>query len=235
MAGLGLQSGVPTPAGDTVDRSAATVVGAYCDFVECAIHCILYERAVYPTAVFSRGRYLSHPCHIARHPLLVSYIGGVVSAVRSAALQASALRVVVVLFDSAHTHRQCLERFVFECRRARTVQAAAGVLDALQSELAQCISKLTQCNTLLAPLSPATRCSFTTLLYTQHTPQHDDSEASWQSIDLSVPPLSIRSPSTPLPLIVPLRSIRTALLDVEVYVEESADKNTGSGNTNSNE
>ena len=199
--------------------------------------------------VFRRSRYLSHPCHVARHPLLSEHIASAVSGVRSVAQSVAALRVVLVVLDTESS--RCLERFVFDSRlhhyqrtddtthqqhqqHTHTVRAdSAADLAALQRELAGCIAQLTHCNALLAPIPATARCSFTLLIATQHH-QHQqqqqrgavgaDGSPCWLPLDLTAAAAAAWSPSSAAhdaerPLIVPIRSMRTALLDVEVYVE----------------
>ena len=108
---------------------------------------------------------------------------------------------------------------------------SAHLVEALQSELTQCLVKINHCNALLSPIPHSERCSFTLLLCTQQRSQAEqqqrsEGEACWLPVDVAAPALSANTNSSAaqLPLIVPLRSIRTSLLDVEVYVEESADK-----------
>lgn len=189
---------------------------------------------------------MSSPCHIARHPLLVQYIAGAVSGVRSLAFTHRSLRVMLVLFDSST--RRCYERYVFDhslpayndvvqpytasaqaaTHRTQPAQSASSAHQSasLQSELSQTVVKLSQCNSLLAPLPPDMRCSFTVLICRTHElqqQQYSESESRWLPVDVIPPALSVDSLSAPA-LIVPLRSIRTPLLNVEVYVEENTEK-----------
>ena len=204
------------------------------DISLCVCPCLLCVSACAFAAVFSRSRYQSHPCHVARHPLLVSYIAAAVDGARAAVTAASALRLVVVLFDSQQ--KRCRERFVFDCRSPQPPltaqpQPEPASLDALQTELSHCLLHLTACNALLASVPADGRCSFTLLLYSQQRPvqrpqqqQHNDgSEPHWLPIDVSAPSFSTHSSAAQLPLLVPLRSVHTSLLDVELYVEERAD------------
>ena len=106
---------------------------------------------------------------------------------------------------------------------AQSTAPTAQQIQALHTELTHCLVAINACNALLTPLPPHTRCSFTLLLYTQQQ-QQDESDSHWLPIDVTAAALSAHSTAVELPLIVPLRSTRTALLDVEVYVEESASK-----------
>ena len=185
--------------------------------------------------MFERARYQSHPCHVARHPLLLSYIGALVSGVRSVAALHAHTRVIVAISDD--TQRRCMERFVFDARTTAAAQfasapRAASEVQSLHGALSSCLAHLNACNALLAPLPPAARPSFTLLLCTQQQQQqHRPGQAqaasdNWLAVDVSASAtaLSAHSSDAALPLLVPLRSLRHQLLELELYIEESVDK-----------
>ena len=213
------------------------------------MRCVFGACCVGP-GVFSRTRHLSHPCHVARHPLLVSYIAAAVSGARAFAALSPALRLTLAVVDAAQ--QRCCERFVFECRSTGSSSTAttsatggsghsgrpqlshsavAAGCESLQSELSACLATLAGCNSLLAPLPAAARCSFALTLCTQQQPPliqpsggGDIAGPCWLPVDVSAPAVFTFSSAGLPPLIVPLRSVRTALLDVEVFVEEAADR-----------
>ena len=189
-----------------------------------------------------------------RHPLLRSYVAALVSslgtALQAATARAAALKFVLVVVEPSE--QRCLERFVFDVRlpqagaqvqaqaqaqaHVQAAEATADALAALRRHFADALGKLTTCNALLSALpggSPP--CTFTLLLYTNAAdagqPQPPTSSPaapfpSWLPVELHcAPPLYVdEAESGSTPWLMSIRSIRSALLECEVYIQESAEK-----------
>ncbi|KAI8827462.1 DNA-binding protein [Chytriomyces cf. hyalinus JEL632] len=76
----------------------ASLVDCIVDFLEVGIHTILYERKVYPGAVFTRTQKYSLSVYRSRHPALNGYIKDFLRAVRPDLMQGSLSKVHVFVF-----------------------------------------------------------------------------------------------------------------------------------------
>ncbi|KDQ15724.1 hypothetical protein BOTBODRAFT_54600 [Botryobasidium botryosum FD-172 SS1] len=92
---------------------------AITEFLEVAIHTILYVRQVYPPDLFVRRKRYDAPVYQSRHPALNEYIAGAVKAVGEELVLGNVERVVVVIKDQAEIP---LERFVFSLRNVIEVE-----------------------------------------------------------------------------------------------------------------
>ncbi|PBK76754.1 DNA-binding protein [Armillaria solidipes] len=80
------------------------------DFIEVAIHTILYVRQIYPADLFIRRKRYDTPVFQSRHPALNEYISGAVKAVSDELSRGNVDKVVVVIKNK---EQQPLERFIF--------------------------------------------------------------------------------------------------------------------------
>ncbi|KAK0233678.1 DNA-binding protein [Armillaria fumosa] len=80
------------------------------DFIEVAIHTILYVRQIYPADLFIRRKRYDTPVFQSRHPALNEYISGAVKAVSEELNSGNVDKVVVVIKNK---EQQPLERFIF--------------------------------------------------------------------------------------------------------------------------
>lgn len=80
------------------------------EFLEAAIHTILFIRGVYPPDLFVRRRKWDAPVYQSRHPALNEYIAGAVSAVRDELALGTVDKVVLVIKNGQDV---ALERFIF--------------------------------------------------------------------------------------------------------------------------
>ncbi|KAJ3573042.1 hypothetical protein NP233_g2676 [Leucocoprinus birnbaumii] len=86
------------------------------EFIEVAIHTILYVRQVYPPDIFVRRKKYETPVYQSRHPVLNEYISGAVNAVRDELSQ----RIIVVIKDQ---NQVALERFIFSVEHMIQVES----------------------------------------------------------------------------------------------------------------
>ncbi|KAK7041692.1 hypothetical protein VNI00_008981 [Paramarasmius palmivorus] len=80
------------------------------EFIEVAIHTILYVRQVYPADIFVRRKKYDTPVFQSRHPALNEYISGAVKAIGEELIQGNVEKIVVVIKDK---DQLALERFIF--------------------------------------------------------------------------------------------------------------------------
>jgi len=83
---------------------------AITEFIEAAIHTILYVRQVYPADIFVRRKKYDTPVFQSRHPSLNEYISGAVKAIGGELVRGKVDKVVVVIKDKEQI---ALERFLF--------------------------------------------------------------------------------------------------------------------------
>lgn len=67
---------------ESLVESKEELVGELCNFIECAIHNILYTREVYPPNLFKKVRIYNVPVWKCRHPVLIAYIKNMVDSLR---------------------------------------------------------------------------------------------------------------------------------------------------------
>ncbi|KAI0735013.1 DNA-binding protein [Earliella scabrosa] len=90
------------------------------EFIEVAIHTILYVRQVYPAELFVRRRKYDTPVFQSRHPALNEYIAGAVRAISEELAQGNVDKVVVVIKSP---DEKPLERFIFAVRNTLQVES----------------------------------------------------------------------------------------------------------------
>ncbi|KAI3615354.1 mitotic spindle checkpoint horma domain-containing protein [Moniliophthora roreri] len=90
------------------------------EFIEVAIHTILYVRQVYPADLFVRRKKYDTPVYQSRHPALNEYISGAVKAIGQELIQGNVEKVVVVIKDK---DQLALERFIFSVDTMIQVEA----------------------------------------------------------------------------------------------------------------
>ena len=64
-------------------KMAELLVDSLLEFLECAIHSVLYVRGIYPAELFERRMYLGVAVWQSRHPEINSYIHRIVKNLRS--------------------------------------------------------------------------------------------------------------------------------------------------------
>ncbi|KAH9937304.1 DNA-binding protein [Fomitopsis serialis] len=90
------------------------------EFIEVAIHTILYVRQVYPVDLFVRRKKYDTVAFQSRHPALNEYISGAVKAVEDELVLGALDKVVVVIKNKDEV---ALERFIFALHSLIKVEA----------------------------------------------------------------------------------------------------------------
>ncbi|KAF5312982.1 hypothetical protein D9619_002956 [Psilocybe cf. subviscida] len=106
-------------------------VHAITEFIEVAIHTILYVRQIYPAEIFVRRKKFETPVFQSRHPSLNDYISGAVKAIGDELAYGKLDKVVVVIKDKEEI---ALERFIFSIESMINVDGFnkdTGVEDAM--------------------------------------------------------------------------------------------------------
>ncbi|KAI9284477.1 DNA-binding protein [Umbelopsis sp. AD052] len=87
------------------------IVDITSEFIEVAIHQILYVRGLYPKEIFATRQKYSTPVHMSRHPDINQYINHVVAACKDGIHKKNVKTVALEVFDF---QQRPVERFVFE-------------------------------------------------------------------------------------------------------------------------
>ncbi|OBZ78751.1 Mitotic spindle assembly checkpoint protein MAD2B [Grifola frondosa] len=90
------------------------------EFIEVAIHTILYVRQVYPAELFVRRKKYNTPVFQSRHPALNEYISGAIKAIGDELFLGNVDKVVVVIKNKEDV---ALERFIFATRNLIQVES----------------------------------------------------------------------------------------------------------------
>ncbi|OJT15935.1 Mitotic spindle assembly checkpoint protein MAD2B [Trametes pubescens] len=116
------------------------------EFIEVAVHTILYVRHVYPADLFVRRRKYDTPVYQSRHPALNEYIAGAVKAVTEELTLGTVDKVVLVIKSA---DEKPLERFIFALRStlqdpppwvpAARPETTAGAADAAELHMVRAV------------------------------------------------------------------------------------------------
>uniref|UniRef100_A0A8C5UPC4 Mitotic arrest deficient 2 like 2 n=1 Tax=Microcebus murinus TaxID=30608 RepID=A0A8C5UPC4_MICMU len=87
------------------------VADVLCEFLEVAVHLILYVREVYPVGIFQKRKKYNVPVQMSCHPELNQYIQDTLHCVKPLLEKNDVEKVVVVILDKEH---RPVEKFVFE-------------------------------------------------------------------------------------------------------------------------
>lgn len=96
------------------------MVAGITEFIEVAIHTILYVRQIYPAELFVRRKKYETPVFQSRHPALNDYISGAAKAVGDELAHGTVDKVVVVIKDKEEV---ALERFIFSVENMVEVES----------------------------------------------------------------------------------------------------------------
>ncbi|KAL5013822.1 hypothetical protein ScPMuIL_008092 [Solemya velum] len=134
------------------------------EFLETAIHCILYARELYPTGVFSKRKKYNVPVQICMHPDVSLYVTNVVEGVKEFLQNQETDRVSVVILSSRD---EPIEKFVFEIGEPDRNSGDDKYLYRLEQSLRGFVLKLNLCGAVLSPLPDD--CTWTVQLHTQES------------------------------------------------------------------
>ncbi|RKP08841.1 DNA-binding protein [Thamnocephalis sphaerospora] len=199
----------------------AETVDVVCDFLETAVHMILYVRELYPAHLFERRKKYNVPVHVARHPELIDYVRDMIRACRPDLERGAVERICLVVVNKEYTP---VERFVFEIdalidpKVSGKHATAEGGLTAVDVEayLRAFLLKISVCDAVLHPNPP--ECTFALVLQLKDgTPAAAKSGFPWVPDDQPSDALGSGHSST----LVPMKSMDTGLMKVQFFVEET--------------
>ncbi|KAL0951513.1 hypothetical protein HGRIS_008198 [Hohenbuehelia grisea] len=204
-------------------------VSGIAEFIEVAIHTILYVRQVYPADLFIRRKKYNTPVFQSRHPALNEYISGAVKAVEEELVSGNVDKVVVVLKNKEQI---ALERFIFAIQQMIQIEAfdkessVEGAITPLSlgQYFRSFLIKLNMIESQLGPLNASDEISFAIVLELQ------DDKAPSASRGEDPPPwipaenqhtTSGASNKAALHLV---RAVNTGIINLSLAVQESEDK-----------
>ncbi|PWA33002.1 hypothetical protein CCH79_00016855, partial [Gambusia affinis] len=143
--------------------SLPVVADILCEFLEVAIHLILYVREVYPSGIFQKRKKYNVPVQMSCHPELNQYIQDTLHCVKPLIEKNDAEKVVVVIMDKEH---HPVERFVFEISQPPLLSISSDtLLSHVEQLLRAFILKISVCDAVLNNNPPG--CSFAVLVHTR--------------------------------------------------------------------
>ncbi|KAJ0064635.1 hypothetical protein NL108_011491, partial [Boleophthalmus pectinirostris] len=141
------------------------VADILCEFLEVAIHLILYVREVYPSGIFQKRRKYNVPVQMSCHPDLNQYIQDTLYCIKPLIEKNEAEKVVVVIMDKGH---HPVERFVFEISQPTLLSISSEtLLSHVEQLLRAFILKISVCDAVLNTNPPD--CSFSVLVHTRES------------------------------------------------------------------
>lgn len=203
-----------------IDISKVTV-DILSEFLEVAIHSILYVRHIYPSGIFVRRKKYNVPVQVSCHPGVTTYIQDTVTSLRPLISSGELEKVVIVISNSKH---QPMERFVFEIAPVTSPSLDNdSYLLRLEQSLRAFMLKLNVCEAMLSPLPKD--CSWSMQIHTKESAaEYLQNPASLQ--DFSWVEADKQQTSLADPQLVPIKATSTDIIQMQLYAEETSLKNT---------
>ncbi|KAI7847473.1 DNA-binding protein [Circinella umbellata] len=149
--------------------SRQDLINLLLDFIEVWIHQILYERELYPTAIFSLKKKYDVPVQMATHEGVASYISKFVESLQTLLISGNCKLISLKIMSPVNN--RILERFVFEIESALNESNLDIPLDTIldsevtcsladiQQQLRACLLRTTATRSSLA--NNPSDCTFT--------------------------------------------------------------------------
>jgi len=183
------------------------IVDIVVEFIEVAIHTILFVREVYPNALFERCRKYDIPVQKSRSPLVSNYISTIVSSMHPWLEKGELEKVVIAILNK---DKQLIERFVFEIEGICSPDAKRIIdLQKLEDHFRAVLLKINLSDSMIMS-DYKEHPTFTIVI---HTKTHQPS-SSWVSINTTEERLSFPSFS-----IFPIKGLDCPFLRMQLYVE----------------
>lgn len=190
------------------------------EFLEVAIHNIIYIRHIYPSSIFERRKKYGVPVQMSIHPHLNEYITECLKTIKELLKKNEVRRVTVVFSDK---HRTPVEIFVFDIldlNRNFQIESDPYLLRVEEAFRGFCL-RLSVTGTQLKPLPEDS--TFSVQIHTIETASvslaedHNFENFPWIEADL-------RETEVMEPSIMPIKTMETGYVKLQMYVEESVIK-----------
>ncbi|KAM9474951.1 mitotic spindle assembly checkpoint protein MAD2B [Clarias gariepinus] len=195
------------------------VADILCEFLEVAIHLILYVREVYPSGIFQKRKKYNVPVQMSCHPELNQYIQDTLQCVKPLIEKNEAEKVVVVIMDKEH---HPVERFVFEISQPPLLSISSdSLLSHVEQLLRAVILKISVCDAVLDSNPPG--CTFTVLVYTRESATRNMEKVQ---VIKDFPWIVADEQEVLMqePRLIPLKTMTSDIVKMQLYVEERAHK-----------
>ncbi|XP_060073785.1 mitotic spindle assembly checkpoint protein MAD2B-like [Ylistrum balloti] len=201
--------------------SETTSVGSdiLCEFLEVTIHSILYLRDLYPRGVFEKRKKYNVPVQMCLHPDVCKYVVNIVDSVHRLNQLNQVEKIAMVILGSDH---RPLERFVIEIsKHSDHLKGDDRYLYQLEQSLRAFLLKLTVSDALLQPLPKD--CTWTIQIETTESAANNIND---HQMIQGFPWVEAEGRETNLaePNIVPLKSVTSDYIKMQMFVEETTEK-----------
>ncbi|KAH9513912.1 MAD2 mitotic arrest deficient-like 2 [Bulinus truncatus] len=186
------------------------------EFIEVAIHCVLYNRNLYPHGVFEKRNKYNIPVQMCQHPDVNSYIGNIIESLTMLLAEGRVDKIAIVILKEDTGIP--VEKFVIEVRELRD-KWRDNDPHLLQTEraLRSFLLKLNVSDALLKPPAKGTT-------WTIHV---DTTEAIFEAVEVHLiekdfPWIEAEEKQSHIDdvKLVPIRSTSTDAFKMQLYVEE---------------
>nr|CAB3263590.1 mitotic spindle assembly checkpoint protein MAD2B-like [Phallusia mammillata] len=184
-----------------------------CEFLQVAVHQILYMRSLYPKAVFVKRKKYGIPVFMSCHPQINSYIDNVIDSLKAAFAKDAIQKVVVVITEDATIQ----ESFVFEINHMVPSCRSDDLLIELEQSFRDAVVKLFSSNELLK--IPSQNLTFEIHAHVRSSSLFDlfhseDSAIKWVKCDAEA--------TDPAQNLLPVKSIsHSSLLQMQLFIIKS--------------
>ncbi|XP_005108403.1 mitotic spindle assembly checkpoint protein MAD2B [Aplysia californica] len=189
------------------------------EFLEVAIHCILYNRNLYPQGVFEKKIKYNVPVQMCLHPDVCAYVGHIIQSLKLLLAEGKVEKVAVVILQE--DTGLPVEKFVFEVSDLKEKWRETDPhLFRVEQALRGFLLKLNVSDGLLMTSSTAT-----TWTIHAHTKDSTLSSAEEKLIQMDFPWTEADEQQQKIPnaKIIPVKSVSTDIFDMQLYVEEGGD------------
>lgn len=188
-----------------------------CEFLEIAIHQILYIRDIYPSGIFESRKKYNVPVQLSRHPDVNQYIIDVLQGIKPLLIKQEVHSLTVVILNS---DRKPLERFIFELAPPTEPPIEDdGYLMRLEQSLRAFLLRINTCDSLLHQIP--SDCSFNVLVFTKASATLDMEDSQFVQGFPWIEADGALSSKLPDAKIIPLKSMSSHLIKMQLYVEET--------------
>ncbi|XP_017743509.1 PREDICTED: mitotic spindle assembly checkpoint protein MAD2B [Rhinopithecus bieti] len=206
------------------------VADVLCEFLEVAVHLILYVREVYPVGIFQKRKPASWATvpepqtawccvQMSCHPELNQYIQDTLHCVKPLLEKNDVEKVVVVILDKEH---RPVEKFVFEITQPPLLSISSdSLLSHVEQLLRAFILKISVCDAVLDHNPPG--CTFTVLVHTREAATRNMEKIQ---VIKDFPWILADEQDVHMhdPRLIPLKTMTSDILKMQLYVEERAHK-----------
>ncbi|KAI8622779.1 DNA-binding protein [Chytriomyces sp. MP71] len=201
----------------------SSFMDCFVDFLEVAIHTILYERKVYPETVFEKAQMYNITVRRSRHPALNGYIMDFLMGIRVDLAQGAVHKIMLVILD---TGSNPVEKFVFRIKDVyehvtqQSKQSAVTNTSILELEtyFHTIIQRLAFIHSSLASCVPD--CTFSLLcelIDGKEFPQSYEEDVPWVHAESSIVHVTQSR-------ITPLNVLDAGVVRVDVFLESQTKK-----------